>query len=531
MESCGQKCGRTRVRCPHTCRAVCHPALPCPDVECEEVVQTTCPCGRRSASVRCEAVNGAAVEKEAASSLLQCDEVCEVELRNARLRESLSVDDSRPVLPYPSILMQAVLDRVLLDFCIRAEKRLNDWLDDSAAPTKMFPSMKADQRWLLHQLAAYYHLTAESLDAEPNRSVRLIRGGQSSIPSVSLSSATRTFLGARTGKGVGVRGLDERRVLHLVGLTVEPGLSVHDVRTMFHDWEGRFTLNWLDDSHAFAVFDERGMRERAREQLLTRGLWSTERDERIEGEVEADDDAALCLFRKLRTTEGGRVQGAVRDRDRKRAVTSHDGFTSVVTSRKARDAPLPFPSTAAAAPQAGCSASASRPLVSLRGLKQLQRLHAEGTAVEARPAPAPSASWRAAEEAAVEAASAEAEATSRAATEVAAAAPTPLQSTVGLYVRPVQAVRQNDNRWAALMEMEEGEAEESTQPTRRGRKERQRQVRLQRQAQSTAETKAEAGGDETAAEEDWLQSANARTRGKNSTAGSDAPATDAHSAW
>ena len=185
-------------------------------------------------------------------------------------------------------------------------------------------------RWLLHNLAAAYRLQSESLDEEPQRSVRMIRTAASAIPSVSLSSATRALLSASTGgSGAGVRGLDEALQLHLSGLSVFPSLSAHDVRRQLHDWEGAVQLHWLDDDHLIVLLSEPGLRPAVRQRLLTLGLWTDD----AEQSAAAEADGRLCLQRKLRLGSSGGPQAAVRERDRKRLVTGSDGFTAVVTVR------------------------------------------------------------------------------------------------------------------------------------------------------------------------------------------------------
>ena len=56
--SCGQTCGAPRRDCRHTCTAPCHPSSPCPDTRCEFPVTITCPCGRITANVPCDAGSG-----------------------------------------------------------------------------------------------------------------------------------------------------------------------------------------------------------------------------------------------------------------------------------------------------------------------------------------------------------------------------------------------------------------------------------------------------------------------------------------
>ena len=545
-----------------------------------------CSCGRKSRSGRC---NTSDVH---ADDLLTvpCDEQCELELRNARLRDILSVEPSRPILPYPTMVMQAVLDRQLLDFCVRSERKLNDWLDDSRQPTKNFPSMKSDQRWLLHQLAAHYQLTAESVDQEPNRSVRFIRQPQSAIPSVSLSSATRTYVSGKTAKGsAGPTGVDEMYLLHFLGLTVQPQLSMNDVRMMMHDWEGKFKLNWLDDDHAIAMFDERSMRDRAKERLLARGLWCDDRDERsaggtdVTGKLEAD---SVCLFRKVAINESGQLQGVSRDREKRMLVTGNDGFTAVVTVRRGGSAGHGKPPGKSVAPAqsairtAAISSSSTvasdmapsrRPLVTLKGLKQLQRQHEENNNVSQLPV-SPSISPQvdlphsvqrhstsSREDSDTEqrhigdkyTAAAHVHSSSLAVPSAAAVSsvassilsptvytkPAP-QSVVGLYTPPVEQVRK-DNRWAALMDDEDDDEQEesrreSVRQKRAGRKQRQKAERATAPLTSgvaVADKQETEESEETAEAEnnDWEQAAGQSLRGRRNRAGMSS--VEDHSAW
>ena len=446
--------------------------------------------------------------------------------------------------------MQAVLDRVLVDFCVRSEKKLNDWMDDSLAATKSFPVMKADQRWLLHQLAAAYRLTAESLDAEPMRSVRFVRSAAAAIPSVSLSSATRTFLAGKMGKGGGARCLDERLVLHVLGLTVEPRLSVHDVRAMLHDWEGRFRLHWMDDDHVYAVFDAPGLRERVHERLKARGLWADpfhQEDGRAHVSVaEPIDERALYLCRKLRTTESGTVQAVVRDRERKRAVTGSDGFTSIVTVRRsaavtdsARQSDyLPGARAPIADPSRPSLPRDGRPLVSLKGLRQLQHRNAEEQRQRARAsgeeedgekeadeerveeeqegatsiasADSPQRSWRRAEAAEEAAPSARPPA---AAIDVVAAS-----AASRAVAGPTSAADQvpRDNRWAVLMSADEEDDDGS-------------RAHESRQSRDSGGSAADVEAKEP--EDDWLLSASAARGAGEEGAAQDEHWAERNSAW
>ena len=576
VASCGQKCSKVRVNCIHACKASCHPGLPCPDVLCEEAVVVKCDCGRKNRSGRC---NSSDVHADDSLSV-PCDEQCEVEQRNARLRDILSVQASRPILPYPTMVMQAVLDRQLLDFCVRSERKLNDWLDEARQPTKNFPSMKSDQRWLLHQLAAHYQLTAESVDQAPNRSVRFIRQPHSAIPSVSLSSATRSYVNGKTAKvgSGGPTGVDEMHLLHFMGLTVTPQLSMSDVRMMMHDWEAKYRLNWLDDDHAIAMFDERSMRDRARERLLARGMWRDDRGDRsggsgtdVNGKLAAD---SVCLFRKVAVNESGQLQGVSRDRDKKRLVTGHDGFTAVVTVRRGGAAgpsggltklvaatPDSSSSSSSSAASASDTAPPRRPLVSLTGLKSLQRQHAADTSAShapsspstsppiTRPVPQASHDIRSRESDTEQHSSGDEHSHSQplaalSAVPVAASsfrfhtapAHSATHSVVGLYTPPVEQVRR-DNRWAPLMDDEEEQQEaqwEAARQKRAGRKQRQENKRTQQVAVGLPagdEAESEEGWTAAQAEiNDWEQAAGQPTGGARRNRASVSGVED-HSAW
>src|SRR5690606_18289502 len=93
----GQKCGRKRP-CGHGCPVKCHPEnAVCPTLpECEEIVEITCPCGRRKTTGVCRlltqrASGGGEERGDAASATeLECDEICAREKRSRLLAEAFA---------------------------------------------------------------------------------------------------------------------------------------------------------------------------------------------------------------------------------------------------------------------------------------------------------------------------------------------------------------------------------------------------------------------------------------------------------
>lgn len=282
---------------------------------------------------------------------MDCDEACLVAQRNSRFRSALGVQEARAVIPYPAPLLDRVLDLNLLELCSRFERRINDWLDDSNTPTKMFPNMPATHRWILHQLASYYELHSESFDQEPHRSVRMQRSAASQIPSVSLSSAARTYQQHKSTSSA-PRTVDA--LVHFVELDLFPAVAPADLHSMLGGFVGRYRLNWLDShAHAFAVVESAALATQIAEAITKKGLWRTKPDEDSlyahELPVGVSEDS-LCLYRKLRINERGTREACIKERESRKKTVSDDGFTQVGKLRPTNNQASPVAASVAAAP-------------------------------------------------------------------------------------------------------------------------------------------------------------------------------------
>ena len=274
-------------------------------------------------------------------------------------------------------------------------------------------------------------------------------------------------------------------------------------------------------------------------------------------------------------TESGQLQGVSRDREKKRLVTGHDGFTAVVTTRRGAGVSQGTAHRAPAAsnpPNISSTSSTTnfpsgRPLVTLRGLKLLQRQHEAGTG-SAQPPLSPCVS-PATDERHHSPSSRDAEthstgdehsaantpahskphslAVTTAVPAVTSSSLAPVQqplahssSVVGLYAPPVSQVRR-DNRWAALMD-DDGNDDEEADTRRREAAGQKRAGRKQRRAERAAaqtavgtpvaeDGEAEASqGTEEAESNDWEHAAGQASRGGRRNGGGAARVED-HSAW
>ena len=59
----------------------------------------------------------------------ECDVKCEVELRNQRFREALQISTERDVIPYPSQLLDKVVEDKLGDFVLKMENNFTAFLE------------------------------------------------------------------------------------------------------------------------------------------------------------------------------------------------------------------------------------------------------------------------------------------------------------------------------------------------------------------------------------------------------------------
>jgi hypothetical protein len=202
------------------------------------------------------------------SEQLRCDDLCEQQLRNMRFRQALDIREettltppSNPIepvdLPYPAALLTAVASQPqLLALIPRLEKAIADLLVSDAQVLNLPPMPAASRRWLVRQMAPHYRMRSDVFDYGANRSVRLLRQRDSRRPRMLLSDAVRFFMRFPAL----ARPADEKLLLHLYNLDTHPGISPDELLQQLQAWESRFTLNYLDRSHAILMFSDASAR-------------------------------------------------------------------------------------------------------------------------------------------------------------------------------------------------------------------------------------------------------------------------------
>lgn len=78
-----------------------------------------------------------------------------------------------------------------MEFTLKIEKQLAEWVADTTKPILYFPPMKGHRRKFVHELAAHYNIVSESVDVEPYRSVTIRRQPNTSVPGLLASQACR----------------------------------------------------------------------------------------------------------------------------------------------------------------------------------------------------------------------------------------------------------------------------------------------------------------------------------------------------
>lgn len=291
VRSCHQKCGLARPDCSHPCQAICHPNDPCPtDVTCREQVRIYCACKRLSKVVTCGS-GGSGESHDGVDRVLECTQQCEVESRNARLRDALNVSAERGArqIPFPTELLSLICEHDLFERVLNFEKQLAEFLSSSYAQTKTLPPMPHRQRWLLHTMAQFYNMESESFDQEPRRSVRLVKTERTQPPTMKLTDAIKLYRASKSTAAAAAGTAPPfapPTSLHLYDLDVRPSISPADLNLALHPYlsdDGASTLpfrvTWLDDSHALIVFSDNSQASRVRQGLERRGLFRSQPDE------------------------------------------------------------------------------------------------------------------------------------------------------------------------------------------------------------------------------------------------------------
>ncbi|CAM0948762.1 unnamed protein product [Alopecurus aequalis] len=252
--SCGQLCGVPRRQCKHTCNAPCHPSSPCPDVRCEVRVGITCPCGRITSNVPCNAggsYNGG-------QRRLWCDEECARIERKRVLAEAFDI--KQPNLDALHFSENSNAPELLSDlyrrepkWVLAIEERckflvLGKTRGNSSSNIKVhvFCHMTKDKRDAIRIIADRWKLSVQAV-------------GWVTIHVTPKSKTPASVLGCKAGAPVlashpffdPLVDMDPRLVVAMLDLPREA-----DVTSLVLRFGGECELVWLNDKNALAVFSD-----------------------------------------------------------------------------------------------------------------------------------------------------------------------------------------------------------------------------------------------------------------------------------
>lgn len=379
-QRCWEPCPLQRSDCAHPCGARCHPQSPCPGDLCAAQVRMTCACGRRSLEMSCAQGRGLDPRlvpelsaDEAAGHLVTsrtgvvvpCDQRCLVEQRNERFSRALdslysraqpedsafaprfgsaaaaaavAVTSTGPgssaapedFVPYPVELLEEIARLRLGSLLERVEPVFREFARPQPAGDEktnhFFAPMPAPQRWLLHQLATQYGLSATSYDPEPKRSVAIARTPNCASPRISLTEAFRRH----QNNPRQLRTAPAACSLQLFHLRLQPSRVLSAVERALHQLredqpslglgDPGFRLNFLGSGRAVIVCEcpeavqeaRRSLKPFAQQQLLS----FTDRLDDVE--LSEDEEPETSEARELR--EAQEVQERLRQRELEAAV-------------------------------------------------------------------------------------------------------------------------------------------------------------------------------------------------------------------
>ncbi|KAF8938880.1 FKBP12-associated protein [Dissophora ornata] len=196
--------------------------------------------------------------------VIKCNDYCLVAERNKRVALALNIDDSvarGPRIPrYDDYVLEYA--SINMEFTLKMEKRLADWVADSPSNTLNLPPMKGHHRKFVHELAAYYNVTSESMDVEPYRSVVIYKKLNTSVPDLLVSQACRQrrpIASSGPSVTVGVEQLRKSNVKDPVNAIylhdLACGLTRNELSVQLAPIFGniKYGIRWLTDDDAVLI--------------------------------------------------------------------------------------------------------------------------------------------------------------------------------------------------------------------------------------------------------------------------------------
>jgi len=180
---------------------------------------------------------------------IPCNEECEQEKRKDRLSEWLNSPGTRTTrLPEYTAELMSLTKYVGMSFVQKIENIFSILLIDKDKTKHSFPPMKKYHRKFIHALAQFYDMEAVAYDREPHRNVIVTKRITSKIPSVLLSKYIA--LGMQTES----QPDSTNCTLHIYDLS--PEVKTEHLAAFLTPFAGQYTLRWIDDYNALAIFTD-----------------------------------------------------------------------------------------------------------------------------------------------------------------------------------------------------------------------------------------------------------------------------------
>eukprot|EP01098_Paradermamoeba_levis_P011151 TRINITY_DN4750_c0_g1_i1.p1 TRINITY_DN4750_c0_g1~~TRINITY_DN4750_c0_g1_i1.p1 ORF type:complete len:266 (-),score=73.47 TRINITY_DN4750_c0_g1_i1:112-909(-) len=232
--------------CEHTCPHLCHPSQDCPKTKCQQNSNISCPCGRITKVVVCNKNLN-----ENNREVLNCDEQCELLLRNKKLTEafygktSCSYDDT--------LVLLAKTNPV---FVQKLELTFAELLSNSSSNTTTLPPMNKLQKRIVQGYAKHYLIDATNtthVDGEAPKNVKLTKQRASQLPAALLSSVLKE---------------NKSPVCALLFHELNSDIKTYHLTSFLYPFLDMFELVWIDDTSALAIFKNMEVMNKAYKSLL-----------------------------------------------------------------------------------------------------------------------------------------------------------------------------------------------------------------------------------------------------------------------
>ncbi len=202
---------------------------------------------------------------------LLCDDYCLTLERNRKFAEALGIIPPTAVSPFYFSDILIHLGRASPNLIMRLEKTFDDFIKNPNSHKYSFPPMDRLQRQIIHELCKPYNLDSESMDREPYRNVIVTKRRDSKTPPVLLSTIIQEEILKQqqqqqqqqnnnsnmnsSSSSSSSSGNNPSRPSSILIYDLNPDVKTHHLMTLLQTFENQFTLKWIDDFSALAIFN------------------------------------------------------------------------------------------------------------------------------------------------------------------------------------------------------------------------------------------------------------------------------------